>query len=113
MVLNVYKSVKPGEQRSFVIYITNVSLAIELLTYILITILCLRAIWVTSSATFGNLLARDDEVYSEVDRALAVQIFSNTVFFRKKVYQYALILTVITSVAFIFSFAIKFTMYNI
>jgi len=109
--LTYTKPVELSSQKIAVASITNISLAAELFVYIIITMLCLRAIWVTRPSTFYDIIKNNKTVFSETEQKHAVDIFLHEVTLRKSCFIIALRLTVLTSVAFILSFVAKFGIY--
>jgi len=64
--------------------LVNMSLGIELLVYIVITVLCLRAIWVTSPSTFSSIIRKGGTIFPDAEQKRATDIFMDEVTLRKR-----------------------------
>jgi hypothetical protein len=106
------RSVNLGAERPEITDIVNKSLAVELLAYVAVTIMCLRAIWVASPSTFRKVLKGDEIEFSEYEIEQAVAIFLREVTIRKSFFMHGLRLTILTTVAFVVSFIVKFSVYS-
>ncbi len=87
----------------------NVSLVFEVVFYIVITFLCLSAIWITHPRMYNSI---NTESIADETIKNAVQLFLREVAYRKFYYRIAIWSTFVTSVVFIVSIIIKFILLN-